>query len=44
MKYDNKFNPVQEYTAPLVEVVTLTCDNLMLSESQLEDFDENIIC
>ena len=44
MKYDKKFNPVQEYTAPLVEVVTLVAENLMTGASQIEDYDENIIC
>lgn len=44
MKYVNKFKPVQEYTAPLVEVVVLATENLMTGASQIEDYDENIIC
>lgn len=44
MKYNKTMISVQEYTAPEVEVVEMTTGEAsLLSESQIEDFDENII-
>lgn len=43
MKYNSVSDFSGEYTAPMVEVVTLTTDSLMMNESQINDYAENII-
>lgn len=44
MKYNNIFNSVREYRAPEVAVVEFTGKNVILEESMVEDYEENIIC
>lgn len=44
MKYNNIFNSVREYRAPEVAVVEFSEKSVILVDSMIEDYDENIIC
>ncbi len=44
MKHIKLFDSVKEYKAPEVAVVEMTGRNVILEESMVEDYEENIIC
>ena len=44
MKYNEFFYSVREYKAPEVAVVEFAGKNVILEDSLVEDYEENIIC